>query len=673
MAKRLKITLNYFVITDTVTSVEELRDSKENITYKEDDGNISFYQKSTGLKKSVNNYTVANTVNGDDSDNPFADLAALKLYLDTNTGFNTPEVAGEIIETSIDVNPVSPNITYLIDASAGVVTMKLPNVVSGNKDTFKFVLDKDGNHTKITTVGGTQLIGDTIIQEIATIRTSITVQADGVNSYKILNDNREYYRNTIVTTNLDLSNGYESGGIYVCKPPVSTEIIITIPDVDINHKGLYAKFILAIDNGGSVRLKTLSGEMIGIELEPVIMIQYTSFELEDTGFEYLVTQDSRPHAQLSSVIFYGLTEASVIPTYLRVATSTTDPDYSQTPSDQATSPITSVGQLVASFASDEGVIQGLVTETNLISVANWRRVSGSGTGNIYAELYKRDTGGTETLLTTTNTTPEITNSIYIEYSISAIVPETNFLPTDRVVIKVYINRIAGGSDPVYEIQLEGTNPARLTLAVPSSTIAHNSLAGVNPASTNEESGHIDNKYPLQFPELTTIERDAIVSPNNGMKIFNLTEGVFQKYQNGVWKPDDLTAYKTADETKTNDDTLTLDNNLQVELEANSTYSIKLLISYSTVGGTAINLGLKEIPIGAVLTFHTDLSSNSDITRDDTYGFAGSTSDVIFQLYWIGNITTTNTGTFGVKWSQLFSGASGVTIKKESWMELIKLN
>ena len=45
--------------------------------------------RSTGLKKSIEIYTVDNTVNGDDSDNPFANLAALKLYLDTNTGFNT--------------------------------------------------------------------------------------------------------------------------------------------------------------------------------------------------------------------------------------------------------------------------------------------------------------------------------------------------------------------------------------------------------------------------------------------------------------------------------------------------------------------------------------------------------------------------------------------------------
>ena len=50
-------------------------------------------------------------------------------------------------------------------------------------------------------------------------------------------------------------------------------------------------------------------------------------------------------------------------------------------------------------------------------------------------------------------------------------------------------------------------------------------------------GHVDTDYPLQFPSLTTVERDAIVSPVNGMKIFNTTTGIFNRYEGGVWGVD----------------------------------------------------------------------------------------------------------------------------------------
>ena len=92
--KRFLLEVNYFVIVDVDSSEEEFRNSADNITYKEVGGNISFYDKSTGIQKSVEIYNLTNIVNGDDSDNPFANLTALKLYLNTNTGFKTASGSG---------------------------------------------------------------------------------------------------------------------------------------------------------------------------------------------------------------------------------------------------------------------------------------------------------------------------------------------------------------------------------------------------------------------------------------------------------------------------------------------------------------------------------------------------------------------------------------------------
>ena len=90
MSKRFKTSGNYFIIIDTATSIEEFRKLKDNISYKDDDdGSVSFYEKSTGLKKSTNDYTVANVINGDNGDAAFSDLVEMKNYLDNNTGENT--------------------------------------------------------------------------------------------------------------------------------------------------------------------------------------------------------------------------------------------------------------------------------------------------------------------------------------------------------------------------------------------------------------------------------------------------------------------------------------------------------------------------------------------------------------------------------------------------------
>lgn len=89
MSKRFNTTGNYFVVSDTVTGLEEIREKKGNISYKEYLGDVSFFLVSTGRKISVNLYNKDNIVNGDSSDATFADIAALKKYLDDNTAFSS--------------------------------------------------------------------------------------------------------------------------------------------------------------------------------------------------------------------------------------------------------------------------------------------------------------------------------------------------------------------------------------------------------------------------------------------------------------------------------------------------------------------------------------------------------------------------------------------------------
>ena len=88
MSKRLKTSQNYFIIEDTVTGIEEIREPKLDIIFKNDLGVIHFYDKTTRIHHIAKDdgYTIANTVNGDNGDAAFANIAALLLYLETNTG-----------------------------------------------------------------------------------------------------------------------------------------------------------------------------------------------------------------------------------------------------------------------------------------------------------------------------------------------------------------------------------------------------------------------------------------------------------------------------------------------------------------------------------------------------------------------------------------------------------
>jgi len=59
---------------------------------------------------------------------------------------------------------------------------------------------------------------------------------------------------------------------------------------------------------------------------------------------------------------------------------------------------------------------------------------------------------------------------YSEFTASGLWDDGDFVATDRIVIKSYANRIAGGSDPVYQFQFGGASPVRTLLPVPFSVV-----------------------------------------------------------------------------------------------------------------------------------------------------------------------------------------------------------
>ena len=231
---------------------------------------------------------------------------------------------------------------------------------------------------------------------------------------------------------------------------------------------------------------------------------------------------------------YNTSASSTVPTYWRLVTEVTDGDYDITAVNASTWLITTIAQLVSSQATDEWIA---IWETGIISLTtiwNIKRVSGSGTSSFYFEVYHRTTGWVETLIGTSNMTAVVTSSSYVQFFTSTLISNTIFTVTDRLVTKFYWERVSGWSDPVYEFQIGGTTPVKTIFPIPFTSVSHDALANVNKAWIWVTYGHIDNKFPLVFPNLTTIERDAITSPIESMKIFNTTSSVYQSYDGTIW-------------------------------------------------------------------------------------------------------------------------------------------
>jgi hypothetical protein len=113
------------------------------------------------------------------------------------------------------------------------------------------------------------------------------------------------------------------------------------------------------------------------------------------------------------------------------------------------------------------------------------RTGGNSSINLYALIYKRATGGTETLITTTETSGLITSKTEVVMHANTV-SDTDLLATDRIVVKLFAN-IGSGSGATVAIYQEGTTVSRLV--IPTTTdILSNIFVRVDatnlPADTN---------------------------------------------------------------------------------------------------------------------------------------------------------------------------------------------
>jgi hypothetical protein len=186
----------------------------------------------------------------------------------------------------------------------------------------------------------------------------------------------------------------------------------------------------------------------------------------ENGTSPYVTADQLP----SNLNLFATDVSSDIPTYFKLVTSISDPDFNVTPVNIPTGTITTTGQFIAALATTANVLVGNPGIINLLTIGNVRRTSGSGTAEFYYEVYHRTSGGTETLIATSSKTPPINTNVYTEFLAAALLNNGVFLATDRIVVKYYADRVGSGSNPNYDFQFGGISPVRTNFPVPATNI-----------------------------------------------------------------------------------------------------------------------------------------------------------------------------------------------------------
>lgn len=159
---------------------------------------------------------------------------------------------------------------------------------------------------------------------------------------------------------------------------------------------------------------------------------------------------------------------------------------------------------------------------------------------------------------------------------------------------------------------------------------------------------------------------------------NISTGIIRTYglpdADGMLTFGDLKVHKIINETKVNDDTPTLDNDLQLELEADSRYLIILDIFYS--GDSTPDIKIDELtPLAStgssVYTFSSSSNSGGFFTSEIVGACVGTLNKRNFFRRTI--LKTVGAGTYGVMWSQNISDSGQTILWEGSIIRAIKLN
>lgn len=312
----------------------------------------------------------------------------------------------------------------------------------------------------------------------------VTVNADGSLSYETPSP---AVRSIIkVTADLDLSStGIVNGAVYHCNT-TGGDINITLPDTSTDNDGVQATF-LNETGANSVIIETIGGQNIGDS--PLQTIQEDDKSIaplsDNNDGHYHIIQDSRTDPQPTSFLFLMASDVSGDVGGYR----TLDEDLTEGVStDIATAGLSAGTTELEQWVTDPGIPDITEISQGVISVHIHAKQDNAVKDTIiFAEIYKRASGGTETLLfTTANSSilPATSTALTLDAIVSV---DTPLLTTDRLVVKVSATLVGAGSRTV-TLEVEGVTASRISVPGPAVVLpnASTTVSGKTRYSTNAE-------------------------------------------------------------------------------------------------------------------------------------------------------------------------------------------
>ena len=236
----------------------------------------------------------------------------------------------------------------------------------------------------------------------------------------------------------------------------------------------------------------------------------------DNGTSHFITLEDLP----SNLILYPTTVSSGIGGYNKLVSSITDSDYNTTAVNVSTGAITGTDQLIAGLITSPNIIVGNPGIFNITTIGNIRKTTGSGQAEFYFRVYKRDVGGTETLILQSSNTSQITSAIYTEFSATGLWNDGVFISTDMIVMKFYGTKVGSGSSPTYDFQFGGTQPVRTLVPIPLNVVPNLSLDELTDVNISTPT----NNQLLSYTSATDLwENKKLIDI---LEKFNATQGVY---------------------------------------------------------------------------------------------------------------------------------------------------
>jgi len=387
-------------------------------------------------------------------------------------------------------------------------------VIGVSQDDFEHISNLNYAQLNTAYTGGSQAVGQiawNITDETPEVKVGngeVTLQIGQEFHARVSNTSEDAIPNgTVVYYNGDVGlNGHPSVRPYLADGTTSAFKVvgITTQDIPVDGEGLVTVKgkvrgldTSAFDVGAVLYASPLfEGRLTNAQPTPPDEVVVVAVVTASSATDGEVTVNVVPviNQLTTNITLYQTNVASDISTYYKMVNSQLDPDYNDTAvtipvPDTALTGIVGSTALLSSFAAPANLFTGDPgAAVNIATAGNIMKTAGNNNTQtfFYFTVYKRDSGGTETLLGTSSQTGPPANVVqnqWQEFSADVSVTLGAFTNTDRIVIK-FNAYIAQAGTQAYAFQFGGLSPVRTRVPVPVSVVSTSPASGVSVTTTN---------------------------------------------------------------------------------------------------------------------------------------------------------------------------------------------